>query len=172
MNPAGSEETRRRLAARAGRTLIYSTAFLGLWGWLALQTRELDPELGGPLPDEVRSVGAILLGAGSVLAITCAALFVWRGRGTPAPFDPPPEFVAAGPYRFVRNPMYLGGLGMLTGFALWHTSPAMLLFAGGVWLLVHLFVVYREEPGLERRFGDSYRRYRDRMNRWVPRWPV
>ena len=40
----------------------------------------------------------------------CIGTFVTKGQGTPAPFDPPREFVASGPYRYVRNPMYIGAL--------------------------------------------------------------
>ncbi len=79
--------------------------------------------------------------------------------------------MAAGPYRFVRNPMYLGALGMLTGFGLWHRSPAILLFTVLAALLVHLFVVLFEEPDLSRRFGASYRGYCSSVRRWLPRWP-
>ncbi|MFQ5680019.1 MAG: methyltransferase family protein [Gemmatimonadota bacterium] len=156
---------------RAVRTAVYGSAFLFLWGWLALQSRPFDRALGGALPEGVRTAGLPLMVVGAVLAFACAALFVARGRGTPAPFDPPREFVATGPYRWVRNPMYVGGLSLLAGFSLWHRSLAMLLFTGLVWGLVHLFVVWVEEPGLERRFGEGYRRYRRTVRRWWPRRP-
>lgn len=157
--------------ARALRAAVYGTAFLLLWAWAALATRRLDPVLGLRLPPGARPAGAALLAAGGALALACASLFVVRGRGTPAPFDPPRRFVAEGPYRWARNPMYLGGLAMLTGFGLWHRSAGMLLFAGAAAVLVHLFVVRFEEPRLKRRFGRDYRRYLKSVNRWVPRPP-
>ena len=156
---------------RALRTAVYGTAFLFLWGWLALRSRWFDAELGGLLPMGVRPVGLVLMIFGAALAFRCASLFVVRGRGTPAPFDPPREFVVTGPYRWVRNPMYLGGLSLLAGFSLWSRSPAMVLFTGLVWGLVQLFVIRVEEPGLERRFGEGYRTYKKAVRRWLPRRP-
>jgi protein-S-isoprenylcysteine O-methyltransferase Ste14 len=153
----------------AMRALVYATAFLAAWGWLALQTRRLDAEMGVPLPPEVHAVGVALLVLGGGLALWCVALFVWLGRGTAAPFDPPRRFVAVGPYRWVRNPMYLGCLRMLAGFGLGHTSPAMLLFTLPAAATAHLFVILYEEPTLERRFGASYVEYKDTVNRWLPR---
>ena len=97
--------------------------------------------------------------------------FALLGRGTPAPFDPPRRFVAVGPYRFVRNPMYVGGLAMLAGFGLWRRSPAMFLLTAVGALVAHLFVVLVEEPGLTERFGDGCREYKRTVNRWLPRLP-
>lgn len=157
--------------ANALRATIYGSIFLLLWGWLSLQTRALDPALGGGLGVWARPAGVVLLIAGGAVALRCALLFVSRGRGTPAPFDPPRAFVAVGPYRWVRNPMYVGGLTALLGFGLWHRSAAMALFTGVVWAAAHLFVVGVEEPGLVRRFGGDYEAYRRRVNRWLPRRP-
>lgn len=109
--------------------------------------------------------------AGAALVLTCVGFFVLRGRGTPAPFDPPKNFVAAGPYKYVRNPMYVGGLSLLVGFGLWQQSVSILLFALLLALIVHLFVVLFEEPGLERRFSASYINYKQSVNRWLPRRP-
>lgn len=162
------------------RSVVYGTLFLGFWAWLALQVRRFDPALsealGGALaatlPAWTRGIGAVLMAVGGALALWCAATFVIHGEGgTPAPFDPPRAFVATGPYRRVRNPMYLALLGLLAGYAMWHRSPAMLGFVGLVWLLAHLFVVLYEEPKLEREFGEPYRAYRRSVNRWWPRRP-
>jgi protein-S-isoprenylcysteine O-methyltransferase Ste14 len=68
--------------------------------------------------------------------------------------------------------MYIGGLLVLGGLGLALRSPAILLLAFGAAVLVHYFVVIVEEPGLERRFGDSYRTYKRSVNRWLPRWPT
>ena len=131
------------------RTLAYMTGALLLWGWLALGARRFDPLIDISLPDWFRVPGLVAMITGGALALTCVGLFVWRGRGTPAPFDPPREFVAAGPYKYVRNPMYVGGLTLLVGFGMWQRSISILLFALLVALIVHLFVVLFEEPDLE-----------------------
>ena len=108
---------------------------------------------------------------GGLLVLSCVGWFVVVGRGTPAPFDPPRSFVPGGPYRWVRNPMYLGALLVLVGFGLWHASGSMVLLALPALALAHLFVVLYEEPTLRRRFGQPYVAYLARVNRWVPKPP-
>jgi protein-S-isoprenylcysteine O-methyltransferase Ste14 len=92
-----------------------------------------------------------------------------HGRGTPMPFDPPRELVVQGPYRYVRNPMYVAGVLVLLGEALLFTSLPLLEYAAAFWLATHLLVLGYEEPRLRRSFGDGYERYRATVNRWVPR---
>jgi len=104
-------------------------------------------------------LGIALMAAGGTLAFACIATFVSRGVGTPAPIDPPRKFVAAGPYQFVRNPMYIGGFLVLAGFGLYERSPAILLFALPWLLLAHLFVIFYEEPHLRATFGSPYDAY-------------
>ncbi len=157
-----------RLALRAA---LYMGCFALLWGWLALAVRGWDPRLGGPLPAWLQPVGAVVALAGGALALWCGCLFVARGHGTPAPFDPPRAFVTEGPYRWTRNPMYVGGLTLLAGGGLWLRSPAILLLAAAAWSLVHLFVTLYEEPRLRRQFGPAYESYARRVNRWLPRRP-
>jgi protein-S-isoprenylcysteine O-methyltransferase Ste14 len=155
----------------AVRSLVYMTGFVLLWGWIALQ---VDTMAGGSLPAlplAARPAGAALMVLGGLLAIWCVAAFVVEGRGTPAPFDPPRSLVPRGPYRWVRNPMYLGALLVLIGFGAWRTSLAMILLAVPIAGLAHLFVVLYEERTLERRFGPAYTAYRAVVNRWLPQRP-
>jgi len=153
------------------RSFLYAALFVALWWWLATLARGFDHALGGPLPAWLRALAPELIGAGAILAFLCVVSFGLYGRGTPAPFDPPRDFVAAGPYRFVRNPMYIGALLTLIGAALWLQSPGILALAAAGLLAAHLLVVLVEEPSLEKRFGDSYREYRSNVRRWLPRRP-
>ena len=105
------------------RALVYGAGFVLLWGWLALVVHRWDRSL---LPVWTPGVGLVLLVAGAALAIACVVGFVFWGEGTPAPFDAPRRFVARGPYRYVRNPMYIGGGFVLAGFGLLQRSPAIL----------------------------------------------
>ena len=109
-------------------------------------------------------------GVGALLALSTIGLFVLEGRGTPAVFDPPRKFVPHGPYRIVRNPMYVGGVAMLAGWALYTRSIAMLLYAAGAFVVIHTFVVRLEEPGLRKRFGTEYVEYCQAVPRWLPRF--
>ncbi len=146
------------------------TAFLWLWAWIALGLRRYDPQYGLDLP-EWATVLAVPVGLiGAAICIACIATFVVIGQGTPAPFDPPRQFVAVGPYRFVRNPMYIGGVVLLAGFALYLRSGAALIFCLPWLLLAHLFVIAYEEPTLRRKFGSSYENYCKTVKRWIPRF--
>jgi len=153
------------------RALLYAAGFLTLWGWLALRVRHLDMDRGLYLPFWTGFIGIGAFFAGALVVLSCVFSFVFEGRGTPAPFDPPRRFVASGPYRFVRNPMYLGAFLLLSGFGLFARSPSVLGLAVLAALLAHLFVVLVEEPGLTRRFGESYLAYKRTTNRWIPRHP-
>jgi len=114
----------------------------------------------------------LLMVPGAVLVLACLGNFILRGQGTPAPFDPPLTFVPSGPYRYVRNPMYIGAALVLGGYGLWERSAAIVIFALVFLLVFHLFVVLVEEPGLERRFGESYIAYKRVVHRWLPRAPA
>ncbi len=152
------------------RAAVVSTAFIWLWGWVAWSLhRRYDPAFGFTLPGWTGALGIALLAAGAALALACITTFVARGGGTPAPFDPPRNFVAAGPYKIVRNPMYIGGYIVLLGYGLYEHSLAILIFALPWLLLAHLFVILYEEPHLRVAFGAPYDAYCRSVRRWLPR---
>ncbi len=153
------------------RGVVYAAAFVWLWAWLAISVRSFDARLPVSLPHWLRPIGFVLASAGALLAGTCIATFVIKGRGTPAPFDPPREFVASGPYRLVRNPMYVGATAVMLGAGLVLSSLSVVMLALAFLLIMHLFVVLYEEPALSRRFGDSYQQYRSSVHRWLIRKP-
>ncbi len=150
------------------RAFIYVTGFVFLWSWVALSVRSLDRSLEVVLPAWTRTLGIILGVIGGLLGLLCVGVFVAQGRGTPAPFDAPEEFVAVGPYRYVRNPMYIGGLTVLIGFGLYERSVSILFLCLLVFLLVHLFVIFYEEPTLREKFGATYEEYCRTVSRWIP----
>ncbi len=106
---------------------------------------------------------------GWTVMLWCFWIFVANGRGTPAPFDPPRELVAVGPYRFVRNPMYAAGLASLVGWILWSPSLSLILAFFFFLLAAHLFVTLYEEPTLKRNFAAAYEEYCKRVPRWFPK---
>ena len=150
------------------RSMVYAPLFLAAWGWVALRSRALDKSIPFRVPGWLYAPGIVLLVAGAALALTTVVFFVLEGRGTPALFDPPKRFVPHGPYQFVRNPMYIGGVSMLLGWGLCLNSVAMVLFAAGAFLVIHIFVVFAEEPGLRKRFGQEYEDYCQAVPRWIP----
>lgn len=150
------------------RAFAYMIGFLLFFAWLALRVRALDRFLQITLPGGVEILGFVLMVGGGVLGLACVGTFVIRGKGTPAPFDAPREFVAVGPYRYVRNPMYFGGLALLFGFGLFEHSISILLMALLLFLMVHLLVIFYEEPTLRKSFGVSYEDYCRATQRWFP----
>lgn len=123
-----------------------------------------------PLNTWPRAVGIILalpcLGLGFALCAWAIGLFR-RARTSLVPIVPSAVLVAEGPYRFTRNPMYLGLALIHAGVALWLQLGWGLLLLPVVLGVVHYSVILREEQYLERRFGEAYLRYRTQVRRWL-----
>jgi len=126
---------------------------------------------GGVPPEPTTWPAAVLIGAGLVLDIWCFWVFVAAGRGTPAVWDAPRRVVAVGPYRWVRNPIYIGALLIVVGQAWLFLSLPLLLYAIALALGFHLLVVAYEEPTLRGRFGEAYESHRRSVPRWILRSP-
>lgn len=119
-----------------------------------------------------RILGAVLFLGGIGLFVWCARLFFSVGRGTLAPWDPTQKLVAVGPYAHVRNPMISALILFLLGEALFLGSTVVALWALFLFLTNHFYFIYSEEPGLEKRFRESYRDYKHRVPRWVPKLTI
>lgn len=117
----------------------------------------------------VQVLGALLLMVGLALFLPSLYQIVTRGEGTLAPWDPPRRLVLRGPYRFVRNPMISGVIFVLFGEALVLESVPHAVWAAAFLLLNSIYIPLLEEPQLEARFGDEYRRYRLHVSRFFPR---
>jgi protein-S-isoprenylcysteine O-methyltransferase Ste14 len=150
--------------------VIYATLFIGLL-LVVVPGRILEwSGLVRPAALGVLEVAGLVVGvAGGALAVWCVLTFALVGKGTPAPFDPPRKLVVEGPYRFVRNPMYLGAGLALGGAAIFYRSVPLLGYLGLFLIATHAFVVWHEEPTLGRLFGDRYQAYRATVRRWLPR---
>jgi protein-S-isoprenylcysteine O-methyltransferase Ste14 len=114
-------------------------------------------------------LGLPLIAVGLLLAVSTIRLFATVGRGTLAPWDPTTRLVVRGPYRYVRNPMISGVLFILLGEAALFGSLALLVWFGLVLAVNAAYMPLVEEPGLQRRFGEEYERYRAHVPRWIPR---
>jgi protein-S-isoprenylcysteine O-methyltransferase Ste14 len=152
------------------RALVYATLFIGLL--LVFLPARVIAWSGIRAPERIgvfQLLGGAVAAAGAVLAVSCILAFVFIGRGTPAPFDPPRRLVVRGPYRFVRNPMYIGAAAALLGAALYYQSLTLVGYVAVFLLVTSLFVRVYEEPVLRRSFGDEYEEYCRRVGRWWPR---
>jgi protein-S-isoprenylcysteine O-methyltransferase Ste14 len=152
------------------RALTYATLFIGLVlvflpGRVLAASGIVWPTAFGAW----QVAGTLMAGAGGILVLWCILTFVFVGRGTPAPFDPPRRLVVRGPYRYVRNPMYVGAAAAVLGAAIFYQSSALLSYVGAFLLVTHLFVVGYEEPALRRMFGPEYALYCGKVGRWWPR---
>jgi protein-S-isoprenylcysteine O-methyltransferase Ste14 len=150
------------------RTLIFTVVVPGFWTvampyWLL--GRGARPDLSG-----VSVFGWLLITTGAALYIASAFWgFALRGKGTPAPIDPPKQLVVDGPYHVVRNPMYWSVVSVLLGEALVFHSLALAELAVTLFAGTNLFVLFYEEPVLRRKFGAEYEDYCRRVPRWFPR---
>ena len=152
------------------RAVTYSVLFIGLF-LIFLPDRILS-STGIMQPAAVGAwqvAGMLLAISGAALTLTCILTFVFVGKGTPAPFDPPRELVVQGPYRLVRNPMYLGAGLALAGAALFYRSTRLLGYAALFLVITHVFVVLYEEPTLRQTFPRDYEAYCRRVGRWWPK---
>jgi len=123
---------------------------------------------GGGTPVATMRFALCVIAAGATVYLACVWVFAAVGRGTPGPWDAPRHFVAVGPYRWVRNPIYLAALLVVLGEAWLFVSRSLLVYAGTMAIVFHLFVVGYEEPRLRRAFGQTYLDYTHRVRRWLP----
>lgn len=167
--PAPPRSTAANLARTLGQTTLFWAVFVvaAPYGMHALERALAVPGFSFPHQRLVALVGfvamaALNLGSGVTMAVV--------GRGTPFPADTARELVVRGPYRHVRNPMALGGLGVgaSVGVALGSWVILGYVVLGG--LAWHAIARPMEERDLEARFGASYVAYRGAVRNWLPRW--
>lgn len=113
--------------------------------------------------------GGVVLAAGCGVLAWCAWAFYSHGRGTLAPWDPPRGLVRNGLYRYSRNPMYVGVLTIVAGWAIGFHSWSLAAYALALGIAFHLRIILHEEPWLARTFGAEWDTYRARVPRWLGR---
>jgi protein-S-isoprenylcysteine O-methyltransferase Ste14 len=124
-----------------------------------------------PLSDwRIWQMAALIpLSLGAAIYFWCLWDFATKGGGTPAPIDAPKRLVAHGLYKYTRNPMYIGVLLIIAGWAVFFQSRQILIYGAAVAVFFHLFVLLVEEPMLKRKFGESYVAYCKDVRRWLPK---
>jgi protein-S-isoprenylcysteine O-methyltransferase Ste14 len=118
------------------------------------------------IPAPYTYLGAIVLLLGLALMIWAASLFRQSGAGFQLHMDKP-VLVSSGPFRFSRNPMYLGMLIWLVGLAVLLGSLSVFLFPLLLFLLANFLVIPIEERNLEGTLGEAYLAYKRRVRRWL-----
>jgi protein-S-isoprenylcysteine O-methyltransferase Ste14 len=140
--------------------LIYVAGFV-----LGLALERFLPVLVLPkIPSRVAAVLCIALGV--TIAVWSVGLFR-RERTSFVPINPATTLVIYGPYRFTRNPMYLGLVCVYLGISLWFGVFWALILLPAVMALIQRYVIIREEQYLERKFGGEYLKYKADVRRWI-----
>jgi protein-S-isoprenylcysteine O-methyltransferase Ste14 len=123
-----------------------------------------------PLPigggASVQALACLLFGAWLVLTVSSIGNFR-RSRTSIVPIRPATTLVIAGPYRFTRNPMYVGLAVLTVALGLFLDSWWLIVLLVPVLFVVRAFVIAPEERYLERRFGADYVAYTRRVRRWL-----
>ena len=113
--------------------------------------------------------GAFFILIGLLLLINTIRLFSSKGRGTLAPWNSTRKLVVEGPYKYIRNPMIAGIICILLGEALYLNTMVILIWTMLFFIINSLYFEFIEEPKLERRFGDDYVEYKNKVARWIPK---
>lgn len=114
------------------------------------------------------AVGLVLMAAGGALGFAAVRAFRTAGMAV-RPWKPSSMLVTTDVFEWVRNPMYVGLILLLAGFAVIIASDWTLVMTIAFALALHFGVIKREERYLEAKFGDAYRVYRKRVRRYG--WP-
>jgi protein-S-isoprenylcysteine O-methyltransferase Ste14 len=110
---------------------------------------------------------------GTLLIVAAIGLLAWalrefaRAETSPKPHEPTKAIVASGPFRFTRNPIYISFTLIQLGIALLAQSGWILALVVPALLFIRFGVIAREERYLERKFGEEYVKYSQRVRRWV-----
>lgn len=163
--PSTTESTGALWAKSAVNVLLFAAVFMVALPWaghrLLPQPVPVPPLLG-------TWVAGALFAVGVVLWVGSAEAFSRRGRGTPAPNDAPRFLVTDGLHGILRNPLIAGEVMVIWAEALWFGSAGVFAAAALFTAFAHWVVVRVEEPGLRKRFGESYEAYCRRVPRWLP----
>jgi len=117
----------------------------------------------------LRALGLPVLAAGGLLTIRHATLFRHVGTNIRT-FDDPGSFIRTGGFSFTRNPMYLGFLLLLIGFAVALGSVAAMLGPIAFFAAAHWWYIPFEEQRMAALFPDEYADYRQQVRRWIGRY--
>lgn len=165
---------RRAPSARALINLCKTALQIAiLWplalAFVPLLLREAERRIGFNGFEPQRVMGPILLLLFSFGGLASAWVLVRKGEGTPLPMATTRRLVVAGPYRHLRNPMALTGVGQMVSVGLSLGSPSVLVYAVVGALLWNFLMRPAEESDMVRHFGADFEHYRRHVPCWIPR---
>jgi|SRR5437867_8486207 len=154
----------------AQKPALFETATLLGFIFFGLLGLRIDSFIGLSItpPTPYNYLGIVPTLVGVTLRFWASSTIFNTGKGTPLYSRPPKALVTTGPYRLIRNPLYLGGFLIYLGIIV--TVPSLFLaILGLIGLPITYIGIDREEKGLERRFGEDYGRYKQIVPGWIPR---
>lgn len=114
---------------------------------------------------------ALILVIGGVFLLRSVWSFAHVGKGTLAPFDETHKLIIVGPYRYVRNPMYIAVITMLLAQSWFFWSGRLLMYAVLCFVVANVLVIGYEENRLKYKYGDEFHKYCKHVGRWIPGKP-
>ena len=156
----------------AGGTAIFALIVQGA-GVVLLPYALTHWQPGTPMwPVIVRAIGVAMIAVGGIVVVWAFAQFAAEGVGIPVPGEPNSRrLTVGGPYRYVRNPLYLASVAAISGQALLLSRPVLLIYAAAFLAITFFLAHVVEDPALARRFGQQYADYRNQVPGWWPRLP-
>jgi len=137
---------------------------------VALQTDRL-LGISDIFPRSLCIILALPIFAFALFMLGWSVLNFFKAKGTPVPFNPPPQLVTTGPYAYVRNPMLTGVFALLFGFGVLLGSASLLVVFTPLFILINVWELkVIEEPELVKRMGEDYIEYRKRTPMFFPRF--
>lgn len=146
-------------------------AFLFMFGIFPYIAIHLNNIYSLPIFDYVylKIIGLIFAGIGLAIVIHCAYILFFRSnQNIPAPSQPPEKLIMAGLYKYIRNPMYIGDFIIILSESLLFGHILILVYLLIAILFVNILVIFKEEKGLENKFGNEYSEYKEKVPRWFP----
>jgi protein-S-isoprenylcysteine O-methyltransferase Ste14 len=119
------------------------------------------------LPRAVNLVLAMVCIIGSVALIFWSVITFRLAKTSLITVKPTTALVTDGPFRFTRNPMYLGSALLYLGVGLWLNALWVVVMLVPLLLVIQSYVIVREERYMERKFGQEYLQYKARVRRWL-----
>lgn len=165
--PATSKNKIWNLTKTFLQTVVFWLVFLYL---IPLGILEIESIIGIKGFSTQKKIGWILFLFFSCLGIYSGYTMSWIGKGTPLPIDCPNQLVIEGPYKFVRNPMAIAGIGQGICVGLILGSYSVIFYSLSGAFLWHILVRPIEEKDLEERFKQSYLDYKSQIKCWIPKF--
>lgn len=120
-----------------------------------------------PLDQVVTAIAGTIIGLTGFAVVISARILFSRTGQNPVPWKPTPELILQGPYRYTRNPMYVGVTVLLIGIGIAFNNLWISALALPALIIIHFIAVLPEEKYLSEKFGESYSSYCTRVRRYV-----